>query len=283
MQIFILFTYCKLTDPESKNENTLACRGFLCYTDINIRALEGTENMKLNIAICDDEQNQIEYLKEILQTWLGRTRHIAEISAFPSAEAFLFEYSENQNFDVLLLDIEMSGMNGVELARKLRKQTDALQIIFVTGYDEYISDGYDVAALHYLMKPVKKEKLFSVLDRAVENLGHKEESLVLETENGVLRVNFSEIMLAEAKGHDTVLTLASGKETAKIGINDLEKKLDTSFVRSHRSYLVGLRHITRITKTDVILDNGALIPLSRRMYAVVNQKFIGFYKRHSVT
>ena len=90
-------------------------------------------------------------------------------------------------------------------------------------------------------------------------------------------------MLAEAKGHDTVLTLTSGSETAKIGINDLEKKLDTSFVRSHRSYFVGLRHITRITKTDVILDNGALIPLSRRMYADVNQKFIDFYKRHSVT
>ena len=135
-----------------------------------------------------------------------------------------------------------------------------------------------MAALHYLMKPVKKEKLFSVLDRAVENLGHKEEFIVLETENGVLRVNFSEIMLAEAKGHDTVLTLTSGIETAKIGINDLEKKLDTSFVRSHRSYLVGLRHITRITKTDVILDNGALIPLSRRMYAEVNQKFIDFYR-----
>ena len=239
--------------------------------------------MKLNIAICDDEQNQIQYIKDIVSAWAETSGHMPIFAEFPSAEAFLFDYAENQNYDILLLDIEMAKMNGIDLAKKVREGNNRVQIIFITGYPDFMSEGFEVAALHYLMKPVKKEKLFSVLDRAVENLGKKEESLVLETENGVLRVNFSEIMLAEAKRHDTVLTLTSGIETAKIGINDLEKKLDTSFVRSHRSYLVGLRHITRITKTDVILDNGALIPLSRRMYAEVNQKFIDFYKRHSLT
>ena len=239
--------------------------------------------MKPNIAICDDEQNQIQYIKDIVSAWAETSGHFPAFAEFPSAEAFLFDYAENRNYDILLLDIEMAKMNGIDLAKKVREGNNRVQIVFITGYPDFMSEGFEVAALHYLMKPVKKEKLFSVLDRAVENLGHKEESLVLETENGVLRVNFSEIMLAEAKGHDTVLTLTSGNETAKIGINDLEKKLDTSFVRSHRSYLVGLRHITRITKTDVILDNGDLIPLSRRMYAEVNQKFIDFYKRHSVT
>ena len=234
--------------------------------------------MKLNIAICDDEQNQIKYIKDIVSAWAETSGHMPIFAEFPSAEAFLFDYAENQNYDILLLDIEMANMNGIDLAKKVREGNNRVQIVFITGYPDFMSEGFEVAALHYLMKPVKKEKLFSVLERAVENLGKKEEFLVLETENGVLRINFSEIMLAEAKGHDTVLTLTSGNETAKIGINDLEKKLDTSFVRSHRSYLVGLRHITRITKTDVILDNGTLIPLSRRMYAEVNQKFIDFYK-----
>ena len=234
--------------------------------------------MKLNIAICYDEQNQIKYVKDIVSEWSERKEHLSAFSEFPSSEAFLFDYAENRNYDILLLDIEMAKMNGIDLAKKVREGNNRVQIVFITGYPDFMSEGFEVAALHYLMKPVKKEKLFAVLDRAIENLGHKEESLVLETENGLLRINFSEIMLAEAKGHDTVLTLTSGNETAKIGINDLEKKLDASFVRSHRSYLVGLRHITRITKTDVILDNGALIPLSRRMYAVVNQKFIDYYR-----
>ena len=176
--------------------------------------------MKLNITICDDEQNQIQYIKDIVSAWAETSGQFPAFAEFPSAEAFLFDYAENQNYDILLLDIEMEKMNGVELAKKVREENNRVQIVFITGYPDFMSEGFEVAALHYLMKPVKKEKLFSVLDRAVENLGHKEESLVLETENGVLRVNFSDIMLAEAKGHDTVLTLTSRIETAKIGIND---------------------------------------------------------------
>ena len=234
--------------------------------------------MKLNIAICDDEQNQIEYIKDIASAWAETSGHFPHFAEFPSAEAFLFDYAENQNYDILLLDIEMAKMNGIELAKKVREGNDRVQIVFITGYPDFMSEGFEVAALHYLMKPVKKEKLFSVLDRAVIGLAQKEDSLILETDNGIMRVKFSEIMSAEAKGHETLLTLIDKQESVKIGINDLEKQVDDSFVRSHRSYLVGLRHITRITKTDVILDNGALIPLSRRMYAEVNQKFINFYR-----
>ena len=234
--------------------------------------------MKLNIAICDDEQNQSQYIKDIVSAWAETSGHMPIFAEFPSAEAFLFDYAENQNYDILLLDIEMAKMNGIDLAKKVREGNNRVQIVFITGYPDFMSECFEVAALHYLMKPVKKEKLFSVLDRAVIGLAQKEDSLILETDNGIMRVKFSEIMSAEAKGHETLLTLIDKQESVKIGINDLEKQLDDSFVRSHRSYLVGLRHITRITKTDVVLDNDNLIPLSRRMYAEVNQKFIDFYR-----
>ena len=277
MQIFILFTYCKLVDLRSKSENVLACRGFLCYTDINIRALEGTENMKLNIAICDDEQNQIEYLKEILQTWLGRTRHIAEISAFPSAEAFLFEYSENQNFDVLLLDIEMSGMNGVELARKLRKQTDALQIIFVTGYDEYISDGYDVAALHYLMKPLKEEKLLAVLERAVKLIADREKTLLLNVTGSVVKCPLDQIVYIEAQQNYVVIHTQKENYRVKRTLSSVEEELGGGFFRTGRSYIVGLRYVSKISKTEIIMDDGTAIPLGRGLFETANKAFIQFY------
>ena len=138
--------------------------------------------MKLNIAICDDEQNQIQYVKGIVSEWAEANGHMPFFAEFPSAEAFLFDYAENQNYDILLLDIEMTNMNGIDLAKKVREENDRVQIVFITGYPDFMSEGFEVAALHYLMKPVKREKLFSVLDRAVENLGHREESIVLETE-----------------------------------------------------------------------------------------------------
>lgn len=234
--------------------------------------------MKLKIAICDDEQNQIEYAYGVVCGWASKNCHIVEIKTYSSSKAFLFDYSEEKDFDILLLDIEMPGMNGMDLAKLIRKENDTVQIVFITGYPEFIYEGYDVSALHYLMKPVKKEKLISVLDKASERFEKKEESIVLETANGMTRIAFSQIMSAEAIGHTTLLTLNNRKETVKIGINDLEKNLNDSFIRCHRSYLVGIRYISKITKTDVILDSGDIVPLSRRMYAQVNQKFISFYK-----
>ena len=126
--------------------------------------------MKLNIAICDDEQNQIQYIKDIVSAWAETSGHFPHFAEFPSAEAFLFDYAENQNYDILLLDIEMAKMNGIDLAKKVREENNRVQIVFITGYPDFMSEGFEVAALHYLMKPVKKEKLFSVLDRAVENI-----------------------------------------------------------------------------------------------------------------
>ena len=237
--------------------------------------------MKYKIAICDDEQKQIEYLSGVVSAWASKNRHVVEIKTYSSAKSFLFDYSEEKDFDILLLDIEMPGMNGMELAKTIRRENGIVQIVFITGYPEFMSEGYDVSALNYLMKPVNKEKLFSILDKASERIEQKEGSLVLETENGIIRINFSQIMSAEAIGHTTLLTLTDRKETAKIGINDFEKQLNDSFVRCHRSYLVGIRHISKITKTDVILDSGEMLPLSRRLYGEVNQKFIGYYKGES--
>ena len=80
------------------------------------------------------------------------------VETFSSAEAFLFRYEEDKTFDFLLLDIEMGGMDGVTLARQVRRDSEDLQLVFITGYWDYIGEGYDVSALHYLLKPVRQDK-----------------------------------------------------------------------------------------------------------------------------
>ena len=112
----------------------------------------------IHIAICDDEQAEIDYLSTLVNQWASRKGVAIQLNEFPSAESFLFAY-EGQHTDILLLDIEMGGMDGVTLAKKIRLMNKEVQIIFVTGYMEYIADGYDVEALHYLLKPVSEEKL----------------------------------------------------------------------------------------------------------------------------
>lgn len=133
--------------------------------------------MLYKISVVDDNSADTEYIAALVSRWAESAGHAVHISHFPSAEAFLFQYEEEHDFDILLLDIEMGEMNGIELAKKVRRENDEVQIIFITGYPDFIAEGYDVSALHYLMKPVSCEKLHAVLDRAAVNLGRAEKRL----------------------------------------------------------------------------------------------------------
>ena len=119
------------------------------------------------IAICDDESAQAALLEGYVTQWAAQRGETVKLCLFPSAEAFLFAWEEEKDWAVLLLDIQMGGLSGMELAKKLRKADSSLPIIFITGVPDYVEEGYEVEALHYLLKPVRPEKLFSSLDRAI--------------------------------------------------------------------------------------------------------------------
>ena len=131
--------------------------------------------MKLKLAICDDDAKQRDYLTDIVTAWGKKNRHLIELKQYVCADSFLFDYEEEKDFDILLLDVEMPGRSGVELAKEVRKDNQAVQLIFITGFYEYFSDGFDVSALHYLIKPADAAKLTPVLDKAVGNLTNRSE------------------------------------------------------------------------------------------------------------
>lgn len=124
----------------------------------------------MRAAICDDRAEDAQLVAQYVREWGESREESVALEMFPSAEAFLFAYDEDKNFDLLLLDVEMGGMDGVTMAKRVRAENTAVQIVFITGYTDYIAEGYDVAALHYLVKPVREEKLFEVLDRAAAKL-----------------------------------------------------------------------------------------------------------------
>ncbi len=144
--------------------------------------------MQLHIAICDDHRTEIDYLKTLVSQWANERDFALRISTFESAESFLFAYDEDKSFDILLLDIQMKAMDGVELAKQIRKDNESLQIIFITGYPDFMAEGYEVSALHYLLKPVDSKKLAPVLDKAQKKLNIIEKSLLISTEGGMYRL-----------------------------------------------------------------------------------------------
>lgn len=149
--------------------------------------------MAYRAAVCDDDPRDSDYISGLAAQW-AEVRGIAmECRAFSSAEAFLFCYAEDKNFDLLLLDVEMPGTDGVTLAKTIRRENEAVQIVFVTGYSDYIAEGYEVEALHYLMKPVNPEKLFAVLDRAWEKYRRNARCLNLELSGEMVRLPLYEV------------------------------------------------------------------------------------------
>ncbi|OPJ64380.1 LytR/AlgR family response regulator transcription factor [Clostridium oryzae] len=233
----------------------------------------------LNIAIVDDENVQALLLSKMVNQWVLNNNKTATIKLFSNSESFYFAWCEDKSFDILLLDIQMKGMNGIELAKEIRKTDDKLSLIFVTGLSDYMNLGYDVSALHYLIKPVDETKLFSCLDKACGRIRKEPSFIVVTTEGENVRIPKSEIVSAEAFGHYIKLETLKASYEIKLNISELEKVLDKDyFIRCHRSYIAGIRYISKIGKKELTLENGRNIPVSRSLYHSVNQAFIKFFK-----
>lgn len=229
--------------------------------------------MKYKIAICDDSDADRQYVSNMVDAWAASAGHVIHINSFSSAENFLFHYAEESDYDILLLDIEMGTMDGVTMAKRLRKKDDMVQIIFITGYSDYISEGYEVEALHYLMKPVREEKLCSVLDRAAEKISKNEKVLNFEIGGEMVRVPIYQIRYADVQGNYVTIH-AKSDVTLKMTLGALEKQLDERFYRVGRSCIVNLTQISRVTKSEIKLSDGTSIPLPRGAYDGMNRAII---------
>ena len=229
--------------------------------------------MIYKIGICDDSKEDTGYVSDLLKKWAAQRQVSIQAECFPSAESFLFQYAEDKNYDILLLDIEMGQMDGVTMARQIRRDNETVQIVFITGYSEYISEGYEVAALHYLLKPVNEEKLCTVLDRAVEKLRRSERCLTVTLSGEMVRIPLHEIRYLDVQQNYVTI---HGKEdyTVKKSLGEFEKLLDEEFFRLGRGGIVNLAYISRVTKTDVYLKDGSVLPLPRGRYEALNRAII---------
>lgn len=228
---------------------------------------------KYRIAICDDSGADRAYTAEFVERWAKSRGNELQITQFPSAESFLFHYEEKNDYDILLLDIEMGAMDGVTLAKKIRRENETVQIVFITGYSDYIAEGYEVAALHYLVKPVKEEKLHAVLDRAAEKLSRNEKILYFEVGGEMVRMPIYQIRYADVQGN-YVTVHGQIDVTVKMTLGDLEKQLDERFYRAGRSVIVNITQVSRVTKTEIRLTDGTTIALPRGAYEGVNRAII---------
>lgn len=233
----------------------------------------------INIAIVDDEKIQVELLESYVQSWACEKNIRVIIETFYSAESFDFSWSMDKKYHTLLLDIQMPGQSGIELAKKIREEDHMVNIIFITAVTDYIQEGYDVFAINYLIKPIKEQKLYECLNRAVCKVVKEEKTILFNVDGEIFRVIQKDIIYIEAFAHYIEVNTTKGKYITKKSISTIEKELDEkNFIKCHRSYIVGLRYIKRIGTSELELDNGNVIPISRRQYSNTNMAFIKYFR-----
>ena len=229
--------------------------------------------MTYKIAICDDIRSEAQLAADLTHRWAQSVNARITLEIFPSAEAFLFQYAENKDYDILLLDIEMADMDGVTMAKQIRQSNETVQIIFITGYSDYISEGYEVAALHYLLKPVNPDKFFEVMTRAADKLSKNERTVLIEQSGEILRIPLYEISHITAD-RNYITVHARQSYTIKKTLADFEKLLYDRFFRVGRSAVINLSYVVRVTKTDAYLSDGSAVPIPKTAYDPLNRAII---------
>lgn len=232
----------------------------------------------MNIAIVEDEPVHSRLLQQYISAWAGTRGRVVHIFPYTNAESFLFSMEDGLP-DAVFADIQMPGMNGMEMIRKLRKRDGGLPVVFTSGLSEYLQEGYEVQALHYLVKPISEEKVFDCMDRVCSRKNTRE-LFAARTEEGMVRVDLREVNYCEAEGHYTRIVMAD-KTAVRVmkSISELDRELSGRvFVKCHRSYLCNLENVKQIVQDTVTFDNGESVPVSRRLYRDLNRRFIEFYR-----
>ena len=227
----------------------------------------------IRIAIVDDEKVIREQIKKLIE----KKQTDCEIDTYGTGEDLL---KADSVYDIIFLDIQMDGMNGIETARALRQKADNTVLIFITGVKEYVFDAFDVAAFHYLIKPIEEHKFSEVYDRAALEVGKRKQQtngqLFVKTRNRNATFNQSDILYIESRAKKVEIHTKTDTVEAYAAIGELEKQLVGSFYRCHRGYLVNMAFIMEYGNDSITLHNGETIILSKDKYS----EFVKVYMRY---
>ena len=232
----------------------------------------------ITIMICDDDKSLQKLLRQKIKKFCVDRNKACRIVCCDSGEEMLALPAP----DILFRDIQMSGKNGMESARELRRRHENTILIFVTAMSEYVYEAFDVDALHYLIKPFSDEKLQEVLDKALRQLQSPteiEEKILLVKQGGLsTKVYLSDIIYAEVFNRKVMLHTLNGDIEYYGKLTDLSEQAGADFFRTHRAYLVNLKYVEKYNATTVWLEQGTAL-LSKKQFSGFVQQYMQYINR----
>ena len=227
----------------------------------------------MKIAVCEDEERYIEPIILYVQEWAEIKGVFTEVFTYGSAEKFLYDWEDNEDYDLIILDIKMGTITGMELAKIIRRTNKNIAIIFATNMKEYAIKGYTVDAMQFLLKPINKEDCFLCLDKVYQNDSNKKH-FVFEDSDKTFRIPHVDIIYIEKFLHYAAIVTKERKYSLRKTVSQLLEDLgDSLFIRCHKSYIINIRHMEALSKNYAVLSNGEEIPISKSVVKEMNDMF----------
>ncbi len=228
----------------------------------------------LRIGLCDDNEKNRASLRLMLERILDDDQNEPTLYDFASGELLLsFLTKHPGEMDLLFLDIEMPGLGGMETAKRIRQRDVNLIIVFVTGYADYVFDGYEVNALDYLLKPVHMEKLNSVLNRALGVVNRQAPAMyTLKNSDGIYRVAKSDILYFISDKRQVSCVTARRAYPFYAKLDEVEREIGKGFIRIHQRYLVNVDAVKCVEGSEVHIGEITL-PISRALRQAAMRSF----------
>ena len=233
----------------------------------------------MRVAVCDDDERQLDITKTALE------------QAYKSLDLLIDVYQDGNEllnriehifYDLVILDIEMPGMNGIETGKRLRAVADKTAIVFLTSHIEYALEGYEVNALRYLMKPVSVEKLSEIIRYLIERQ-KKERKLLLKQGDETTTVSILDILYMEAQNQNIRVVTSNGEYVNRFNLSDYEIEMtEYGFFRIHRGYLVNLGHVSRILGREVVMSDGTHLPVSRNKERIFKESLYRYIREEAI-
>jgi len=232
----------------------------------------------LKIAICDDDTRELSRISNLLKKYQNEKNCLLRVEVFSNGK-MLLESMRNRTYDILLLDILMPGLNGIQAAYKIREFDNEAKIIFLTSSPEFAVESYTVGAYYYFVKPGTEEKLFPILNKILNDLQKTEEALHIKSSSGIMRIPLSKLEFLEVMNKKLFFHLTDGSVKEISGsLSDYEAQLvyREEFTKVHRSYIVNMNYIQVLNSKELVTYTRQRVPISRLLFDKVKQSYMEY-------
>ncbi len=232
----------------------------------------------MRIAICDDEEYMLSILEDYVSRYSEKHDSVFTLAKFKCGEELLGYMDSKGDIDIVFLDIQMPGINGIDVAHMIRKKDANVKIFFLTSLVKYVLEGYSVKAERYLIKPLKYNQFEKELQNVVKSIELENNRFFIEkNDSGIFKIMLSDVIYIETVGRNTLIHTKTDEIVSYRNMKEHEALLDKCFFRCHRAYIVNLAYVKSVVEYEVAIGKDVKIPLSKYRKKQFKEALLDYY------